>query len=164
MERRTNMSTEENKAIVRRYFEEVWTKRNPEALEEFYPSPDLVEQEGPAAQELPSLDDAIDYVREVQAAFPDLQFEINDIITEGDQVAVRTTSRSSRQTEFRGIPAQASEQVEVAQNVIWRIADGKIVEMKGILGEDALERLGWLDALISIGEVFIKFPKGRCGR
>ena len=158
------MSTEENKAIVRRYLEEVWTKRNPEALEEFYPSPDLVEQEAPAGQELPSLDDAIDYVREVQAAFPDLRVEINDIIAEGDQVAVRTTLRSSRQTEFKGISARASEGVEVAGNVIWRITDGKIVEMKGTLGEDALDRMGWLDELISIGEVFWKIPPGRCGR
>jgi predicted ester cyclase len=163
MERKTNMSTEENKAIVRRYFEEVWNERNPEALEEFYPSPDLVEQQAPAGQELPSLDDAIDYVREVQAAFPDLQFEINDIIAEGDQVAVRTTARSSRQTEFRGILADASVQVEVAGNVIWRITDGKIVEMKGTLGEAALEQLGWLDALISIGQVFYKYPPARCG-
>jgi predicted ester cyclase len=158
------MTTEENKALVRRYFEEVWNKRNPEALEEFYPSPDLVEQEGPAAQELPSLDDAIDYVRQVQAAFPDLQFEINDMIAEGDQVAVRTTSRSSRQTEFKGIPAPVNVPVEVAGNVIWRIADGKIVEMKGTLGEDALERLGWLEALVSIGQVFYKYPPARCKR
>jgi predicted ester cyclase len=158
------MTTEENKALVRRYFEEVWTKRNPEALEEFYPSPDLVEQEGPAAQELPSLDDATDYVRQVQAAFPDLQFEINDIIAEGDQVAVRTTSRSSRQTEFKGIPAPVNVPVEVAGNVIWRIADGKIVEMNGTLGEAALEQLGWLDALVSVGMVFYKYPPARCKR
>ena len=158
------MSTEENKAIVRRYFEEVWNKRNPDALEEFYPSPDLVEQGAPAGQELPSLDDAIDYVREVQAAFPDLQFEINDIFAEGDQVAVRTTSRSSRQTEFEGIPAPVNVPVEVAGNVIWRIADGKIVEMKGTLGEAALEQLGWLDDLVSVGMVFYKYPPARCRR
>jgi predicted ester cyclase len=87
------MSTEENKAIVRRYVEEVWTNRNVEALEEFYPGPDLVEQEGPAGQELPSIDDAKAYVRQVQAAFPDLSVTIEDIIAEGDRVAVRTTWR-----------------------------------------------------------------------
>ena len=156
------MSTEENKAIVRRYFEEVWQKRDVEKLEKFYPSPSLLEQEGPAGQELPSLDDAKEYVRQVQAAFPDLDIEINDIIAEGDQVAVRTTLRSSHQTEFRGIPARASEQVEVSGNVIWRIADGKIVEVKGTLGEDALERLGWLEALVSPGRLFIKIPHARC--
>jgi predicted ester cyclase len=156
------MSTEENKAIVRRYFEEVWQNRDVEKLVEFYPNPDLVEQEAPAGPQLLSLDDAKEYVREVQAAFPDLDIEINDIIAEGDQVAVRTTLRSSRQTELKGIPARASVQVEVAGNVIWRITNGKIVEMKGTLGEDALEQLGWLEALVSIGELFIKIPPARC--
>ena len=66
------MSTEENKAIVRRYFEEVWQEKDIDKLEEFYPSPSLVEKEGPAGHELPSLDDAKEYVRQVQAAFPDL--------------------------------------------------------------------------------------------
>jgi steroid delta-isomerase-like uncharacterized protein len=156
------MTTEENKALVRDYLQEVWNQRNLGALDKFYPSSDLAEQQGYAEQDLPSLEAAKEYISQVQAAFPDLHVEIDDIIAEGDQVAVRTTWRSSHQTEFKGIPAKTSEQVEVAGNVIWRIADGKIVEMKGTLGEDALERLGWLEALVSPGVVFFKFPNYRC--
>jgi steroid delta-isomerase-like uncharacterized protein len=156
------MTTEENKALVRDYLQEVWNQRNLEALDKFYPSSDLVEQKGYAEQDFPSLEVAKEYISQVQAAFPDLHVEIDDIIAEGDQVAVRTTWRSSHQTEFKGIPAPASEQVEVAGNVIWRIADGKIVEMKGTLGERTLEEIGLLEHLVSIGMVFFKFPPWRC--
>src|SRR5215216_3936102 len=115
------MAAEENKAIVYRYLEQVWNERNVEALDEFYPDPYLVEQEG--GDVLPSLEDAKDYIRQVQAAFPDLSVTIEDVIAEGDKVAVRTTWRSSHQTEFKGIRAAASEEVECDGNVIWRIAD-----------------------------------------
>ena len=96
------MSTEDNKAIVRRYVEEVWTKRNIDALEEVYPGPDLVEQYGPAGQGLPSLGDAKEYVRKVQAAFPDLSVTIEDMIAEGDRIAVRTTWRGTYMGEAIG--------------------------------------------------------------
>jgi predicted ester cyclase len=159
------MAAEENdkiKTTVYRYLEQVWNERNVEALGEFYPDPYLIEREG--GDVLPSLEDAKEYISQVQAAFPDLSVTIEDVIAEGDKVAVRTTWRSSHQTEFKGISARASEQMEVAGDVIWRIADGKIVEMKGTLGEDVLVRLGWLEDLASPGVAFYKFPPHRCRR
>jgi len=157
------MSTEENKAIVRRYVEEVWQKKNVETLEEFYPSPDLVEQEGPAVQELPSLDDAKEYVRQVQAAFPDLSVTIEDMIAEGDRVAVATTWRGTYQGESIGGVSPTGESVTLWGNVMWRIVYGKIVEMRGTVDSD-LDRLGLLDDLISPGDIFYKFPAWRCRR
>jgi len=151
----------ENKAIVRRYLEEVWTKGNPEALEEFYPSYDLVEQEGPAEQVLPSLDDAIGYVRRVQAAFPDLSVTIEDMIAEEDRVAVRTTWQGT----YEGVPIggidPTNETVTVSGNVIWRIVEGKVVRIWGTQDEELYE-LGVMPYLEEPGAVFFKFPFWRC--
>ena len=151
----------ENKAIVRRYLEEVWTKRNPEALEEFYPSYDLVEQEGSAEQGLPSLDDAIEYVRQVQAAFPDLSVTIEDMIAEGDRVAVRTTWRGTYEGQPIGGVDPTNETVTLSGNVIWRIVKGKVVHMWGTQDE-AVYELGLMPHLEKPGAVFFKFPIWRC--
>jgi predicted ester cyclase len=151
----------ENKAIVRRYLEEVWTKRTPEALEEFYPSYDLVQQEGPAEQGLPSLDDAIEYVRQVQAAFPDLSVTIEDIIAEEDRVAVRTTWRGTYEGEPIGGIDPTNETVTLSGNVIWRIVKGKVVHMWGTQDEEVYE-LGVMPYLEKPGAVFFKFPIWRC--
>jgi predicted ester cyclase len=151
----------ENKEIVRRYVEEVWTKRNPEALEEFYPSYDLVEQEGPAEQVLPSLDDAIEYVRRVQAAFPDLSVTIEDMIAEEDRVAVRTTWLGTYEGEPIGGIDPTNKPVTLSGNVIWRIVEGKVVRIWGTQDEEVYE-LGVMPYLEKPGAVFFKFPFWRC--
>jgi predicted ester cyclase len=152
------MSAEENKAIVRRYVEEVWTRRNIEALEEFYPGPDLVEQVDPAQQDLPSIDDAKEYVRQVQAAFPDLSVTIEDIIAEGDRVAVRTTWRGTYAGEAIGDVAPTGESVDLVGTVIWGITDGKIVQVFDTSSDSELDRLGLTEFLESHGQVCYKKP------
>ena len=155
------MSTEENKAIVRRYVEEVWQKKDVEKLEEFYPSPDLVEQEGPAGQELPSLEDAKEYVRQVQAAFPDLSVTIEDMIAEEDRVAVRTTWRGTYEGEPIGGIDPTNETVTLSGNVIWRIVEGKVVHIWGTQDEEVYN-LGLIPYLERPGAVFFKWPPWRC--
>jgi predicted ester cyclase len=151
----------ENKAIVRRYVEEVWTKRNPEVLEEFYPSSDLVEQEGLAEQGHPSLDEAIEYVRQVQAAFPDLSVTIEDMIAEEDRVAVRTSWRGTYAGEPIGGVVPTNKIITLSGNVIWRIVKGKVVHMWGTQDEEIYE-LGVMPYLEEPGAVFFKWPPWRC--
>ena len=156
-----NKVIEENKAIVRRYLEEVWTKRNPEALEEFYPSYDLVEQEGTAFRGLPSLENAKEYVRRVQAAFPDLSVTVEDMIAEEDRVAVRTTWRGTYEGEPIGGKAPTNETVTLSGNVIWRIVGGKVVHIWGTEDEEIYD-LGLMPYLEKPGAVFFKWPPWRC--
>jgi steroid delta-isomerase-like uncharacterized protein len=61
------------------------------------------------------------------AAFPDSRVVIDDVIAEGDKVAVRHRLQGTHQAEFQGIPA-TGRQVEVNGIVIFRIANGKIAE------------------------------------
>ena len=156
-----NTATEVNKAIVRRYVEEVWTKRNIDALEEVYPSPDLVEQYGPTGQGLPSLGDAKEYVRKVQAAFPDLSVTIEDMIAEEDRVAVRTTWRGTYEGEPIGGIEPTNKTITVSGNVIWRIVDSKVVHIWGTDDNDIYE-LGVIPYLEKPGAVFFKWPPWRC--
>lgn len=61
------------------------------------------------------------------AAFPDVQFTVEDTITEGDKVAVKTTMRGTHDGPFAGVPASGNA-VEVGGCDVLRVRDGKIVE------------------------------------
>ncbi|MGZ9235246.1 MAG: ester cyclase [Anaerolineales bacterium] len=61
------------------------------------------------------------------AAFPDSRVVVDDVIAEGDKVAVRHRLQGTHQTEFQGVPA-TGRQVEVGGIVIFRIEKGLIAE------------------------------------
>jgi predicted ester cyclase len=68
--------------------------------------------------------------RQFYVAFPDAHYTIDDLIAEGDRVALRTTTRATHQGEFEGIPP-TGRAVEFTGLVIYRIAGEKIVESWG---------------------------------
>lgn len=122
------MSTEDNKAIVRLTAEEVWSKGNLAIVDEIY-APDFVchfivgpEWEGP--------DGVKSNVQQHRTSFPDWNEQIEDMIAEGDKVAIRFTSRGTHKGEFEGIPPTGN-QVTIAEVAIYRISDGKIAEQWG---------------------------------
>ena len=115
------MSTEENKALVRRWFEEVVNKGNLDVLDEicaptYVEAGDVVGPEGPKQ-----------YFTEIRTASPDFHITVEDMIAEGDKVAVRWTFRGTHKGEYMGI-APTGKQVTVTGITIWCIADGKFVE------------------------------------
>jgi steroid delta-isomerase-like uncharacterized protein len=63
----------------------------------------------------------------IKAAFPDLAVEIEDIVAEGDSVALRLTIRGTHQREFLGIPA-TGRPVSYVSHEFYRVADGLIAE------------------------------------
>jgi hypothetical protein len=79
----------ENEAIVRRFFEELWNEGDLRVADELV-APDHVHHVG--GEELRGPDGAKGVVTGLQTAFPDLRFEIDDVISDGDQAAVRWTA------------------------------------------------------------------------
>ena len=82
------------------------------------------------------------------ASFADNEIAVDDLIAEGDKVAVRWTYRGTHQGEFRGIPP-TGKQVTLTGITIYRTAGGKVVEERG--AEDLLGLLQQLGALPSRG-------------
>lgn len=117
------MSSETNKAIIRRYLEQVFNERRYDLLEEF-----LVEGvELHSAGIAPGLAAAEKWVAMLIAAFPDQHMTIDDVIAEGDRVVVRSTLNGTHQGEMQGIPATGNP-VSQTSITIFRLAKGKIVE------------------------------------
>jgi len=119
------MSTEQNKEIMRRFYEEFWCKSNVDAVDELV-DPDFVDHQWPAdwPQGLEGLKMLI---RNLRKAFPDMHETVEDIIAEGDKVVGRFTLHGTHNGEFLGIPP-TGKRVKMDGIDILRIKNGKIVE------------------------------------
>ena len=119
------MSVEKNKAIARRYQEEVWGKGNLALLDELL-APVYVDHSLPATMD-PSFAGAKRAVEGALDAFPDGQWTVEDLIAEGEKVVIRWKMQATHEHAFRGI-APGGKPVMVTGTTVLRIVDGKIVE------------------------------------
>jgi steroid delta-isomerase-like uncharacterized protein len=125
------MSAEENKAIVRRELEEVFTQGNLDAAEEIY-APNYVSHQTatvsiPAGEDVHGVEAARQIAIARREAFPDLQITIEDQIAEGNKVATRFRARGTHLGELAGRTPTGKE-VELTGINISRIERGKIAE------------------------------------
>ena len=99
--------SEANKALVRRFLDELWNQHNLAIIDELtlYPP-------NPAA-------------RPFFAAFPDIRVTIDDQIAEGDKVVSRVTFQATHQGEFAGV-APTHHPVHFTEIFIHRLQDGKL--------------------------------------
>jgi steroid delta-isomerase-like uncharacterized protein len=120
------MSTETNKAIVRRYHEEVWNKRRLDLLDEFIAEDfgEYDEQDVPGHHSREMLRASISSVLE---ALPDFQMTLHDVIAEGNKVVMRSTFTATHQGELMGVPA-TGKQLTVSGATIFRLDNDKITQ------------------------------------
>jgi steroid delta-isomerase-like uncharacterized protein len=139
------MSTEENKDVIRRFYDEVFNRRDVAALDAFY-APDHVDHTLPPGMPT-SPEGTKQAIAMTLAALPDLHVTIEDMIAEGDKVVTRFTTHGTQQGAFGSIPP-TGKRVAITSIEITRVADGKIVEDWGLddrLG--MLQQLGLVPAL-----------------
>ena len=123
------MTTEENKAVVRRFnelVEEYWHTGDADAFDEVV-APDFVHH---APGLPPDLEGFKQVLHMLRAAFPDMRFTVEDLIAEGDKVVDRATWQGTHQGEMMGI-SPTGNSVTVTEMHVSRIAEGKIVERWG---------------------------------
>lgn len=120
------MSAEENKAVARRWYEDLFNPGNLDVADEIITQdhamhdptlPDL--SPGPEGQK--------QLTRIYRSAFPDAHISVEDLVAEGDMVAVRWTGRGTHDGELMGAPASGNR-VEVYGITINRISGGRISE------------------------------------
>lgn len=120
------MSTEQNKAVIQRLFNEVWTQKNGTAIDELF-IPDFVAYRAsrPVMQGTAGLKRMVEGLA---LTFGDCHSAIDDLIAEGDRVVARWTLRGTHTGEWRGI-APTGKPITITGITIHRIADGKIAEL-----------------------------------
>ena len=140
------MSTEDNKATVRRFIEEVFNKKNLAAIDELI-APNHIDHAAGAAGSPAGPEGSRQLIGMMLTAFPDLHYTVEDMIAEGDKVAFRMTMRGTQLGAFGSIPP-TGKHVEVLTIDIVRFENGKIAEEWGIddmLG--MLQQLGLVPAM-----------------
>ena len=119
------MSTEQNKALVRRFYDAVFNEKNLAAIDDFL-DPHITEHALPPG--LPhGSEGSRRFIGMYLAAFPDLHLTAEDMVAEGDEVTARFTMRGTHRGEFMGIPP-TSKQVAITGIQIVRIVGGRIAE------------------------------------
>ena len=117
---------EMNTATVRRMIAEVWNKGNLPVVDEVFDTGYVLHDPAWPA-EVRGPEGFKQYVAAMLGPFPDSYFTLEDIIAEGDKVAVRYTALGTHQGEFMSIPA-TGKQITITGTTIHRFADGKFVE------------------------------------
>jgi steroid delta-isomerase-like uncharacterized protein len=124
------MNLESNKLVVGRFFEEFWNQRKPEVADEIFAvncvthqlrsgSDDIAAPRGPEAMK--------PHLAEWTAAFPDLQFTVEQMIAEGDRVVSYCISLGTHLGYWHGMPP-TGKAIIMRMIVVHRIVDGLISE------------------------------------
>jgi predicted ester cyclase len=120
--------SEENEALVRRYFEEIWDKGNLELIDELFTTNFV--RRGPVGTEggeVRGLEGFKGLVSSYRTGLPDLRIPIEDQIAEGDRVVTRWRARGTHQGELMG-NAPTGNPATVTGILVDQISGGKIEE------------------------------------
>ena len=121
--------SEENKAIIRRFFEEFANKGDESVVDKLI-GEDIVDHN----PQDPNIPPGAEGVKQLFAgrrmAFPDMRVTVEDLVAEGDKVVLRSTVTGTHKGEFMGIPPTGNS-FSFGNIAIFRIEDGKIVERWG---------------------------------
>jgi steroid delta-isomerase-like uncharacterized protein len=132
----------DNKRQIERLFDEVLNRGKLEFLYELIPE-DYVDHSPVPGQE-PGATGVRKKIEAMRAAFPDLQFYLEDIIAQDRMVAARYHWQGTQSGEFMGMPA-SGRKVDVKGMDFYRLKDGKLVEHW-----DSIDQLGLLTQLGAI--------------
>ena len=118
----------ENKELLRRWFEEVWNKGREEAIDEMFAADGIAHglTEG-SDKTMRGPVDFKPFFRTFRSAFPEIEVVVEDVIAEGDKVAARCRVRGKHQSDSLGFAATGLP-TEFTGIAIVRIQGGKIVE------------------------------------
>src|ERR671916_1123228 len=120
------MSVEENKAIFRRYVEEIPNQGNLELADEIFDRYLAHQPDGSTLERGP--EDVKRFQRQWRSAFPDIRISIEEQIAEGDKLVNRITIRGTHKGAFRGM-APTGKEIELKGVTIFRFSpEGKVVE------------------------------------
>ena len=127
--------TDANKALIRAHYDSAANAYRPSVIDRQVAA-DFVDHAQPG-QIGPECVKA--QTRALRTAFPDLTLTIEDLVAEGDLIAVRATWRGTHQGSFRGVPA-IGRRIEVSGMAFWRVAGGQIRESWNLIDLPTLMR------------------------
>jgi len=135
------MSAEENKKVVQRFWK-VWEEEDFVDLIDELLAPDYINH-SPGIPDQPEGPEGVRAVVDMfRSGMPDLRVVIEDMIAEGDKVAVRYTLEGTHEGELFGVPP-TGQRLSIKSISVERVSDGKIREHWRITDTlDMMQQLG----------------------
>jgi steroid delta-isomerase-like uncharacterized protein len=115
-----------NKTIVRDYIDQVWTKRNLAAVDEYIAADYIQHAHGTP----PGREGVKGFFSMLNSAFSELGYKVEDMVAEADKVCWSWILRAKHTGAFQGVPA-TGKSIAITGISLVRLADGKFVEHWG---------------------------------
>lgn len=130
-----SLGAESKKQVIRSIFEHGWNQEQYDSFSEFLNENVFLNFRG--TRHVTNLVELKQLVTFWRTAFPDLTFEILDIIAETDLVAANLVFTGTHTGEWQGIPP-SGQKIRVEEMMFFRFENGKIVEMWEVYDEAAM--------------------------
>ena len=121
------MSVDDNKALVRRFYEEVWDRGNTDFAFAVF-ADDYVRHDLRATNALPGPEGQKKIADDFRAAFPDLRCAVDLIVGEGDYVVGRWTATGTHSGRWGAVEPTGRQAAFSGVN-IYRFESGKVAEI-----------------------------------
>ncbi len=121
------MSSEQNKALIRRFYEEVWGKGSVAVADEIF-ADEYVRHDLHPGNPLPGPAGQKKIASDFRAAFPDLKIAVDVMVAEGDWVVARWTMEGTNTGQW-GKTAPTGKHALFSGVNIFRFSKGKVVEI-----------------------------------
>ena len=144
-----SLMSEANKAVVRRWFDEVWNQGRESTIDELFPLTGVARGLGESDTDVHGPAEFRTFASVMRGSLPDIHIRIDDEIAEGDRVAVRITLEGTHSGGSFGV-APSGQRIRVQGIIILRVVNGQIVEAWN--SYDQLGFLRQLGALPTPGE------------
>ncbi|MBI2686629.1 MAG: ester cyclase [Acidobacteria bacterium] len=132
-----------NKAFARRFVEEIWNRKKPETIGQFVTDDYTRFSPNGTLRGAKGLRQEYDIYT---SAFPDCHIQIEDVVCEGDRVALRFTASGTQTGKFMEVAA-SGKPVKVQGTAMLRIANGKVAEEYAVW-----DTLGLMQQIGAVGE------------
>jgi steroid delta-isomerase-like uncharacterized protein len=121
------MTVDQNKELVRRFYEEVWDRGNVDFAREVF-AEDYVRHDLRATAAVPGPEGQAKIAADFRAAFPDLRVHVDLLFGEDDMVAARWTATGTHTGPWGEIKP-TGVQIQLSAVNLYRFADGKVAEI-----------------------------------
>ena len=122
------MSEDANRKLFQRYFDVVANGGNLDVADEIFASDYLHhDPANPDPRPVVGPQGVKAHLTSLKGAFPDLVFDIDDIVAEGDSIVVRWTARGTNTGDYFGMPA-TGKPIDITGMNTWNTRDGMAIE------------------------------------
>ena len=122
------MSEDANRKLFQRYFDVVANGGNLDVADEIFASDYLHhDPANPDPRPVVGPQGVKAHLTSLKGAFPDLVFDIDDVVAEGDSIVVRWTARGTNTGDYFGMPA-TGKPIDITGMNTWNTRDGMAIE------------------------------------